>query len=163
MTVYPKNWTENYIIAYGILGSVSNIDPDKVYDYHTAFEIKSTKMKMNVDINMNGKIISNTPSLKQFIFALPGKFNRSTDGKYVYFGGTKVIIAPVICRMIKCFVYSESSLSHKLMRNIESTNSQNQCTQSYSYLGTQNKYTSHTFYVGNLINICLRNEDIKLT
>ena len=42
LAIYPKNWTENYIIAYGILGSVSNIDPDKVYDYHTAFEIKPT-------------------------------------------------------------------------------------------------------------------------
>lgn len=34
--IYPKKWTENYVIAYGILGNVSNIDTDKVYDYHTA-------------------------------------------------------------------------------------------------------------------------------
>lgn len=93
---------------------MGNINPDKVYDYHTAFDLKPTKMKMNVDINMNDKIISNTPSLRPFIFALPGKFNKSTDGKYVYFGGAKVIIiAPVICKITRCFVYSESVLSHK--------------------------------------------------
>ena len=34
--IYPKNFTGVYIIAYGIMGKVSNIDPDKVYDYHTA-------------------------------------------------------------------------------------------------------------------------------
>ena len=37
---YPENWTGNYIIAYEILGSVSYIDADKVYDYHTTFDIK---------------------------------------------------------------------------------------------------------------------------
>lgn len=123
-----------------MLRSVSNIDPDKVYDYHTAFEIKPTKMKMRIDLSMGGKIITNTPSLKPFIFALPGKFNKSTDGKYVYFGSSKVIIAPDICKITKFFVYSESSLSRKLMLNIESANSQNQRTQSYPYLRTQSKY-----------------------
>lgn len=103
MGTYPKNWTNNYIVAYGILGSVSNIDADKVYDYHTAFDIKPTKIKMNVPISRGGNIISNFPSLKLFIFAFSGKFNSSTDGKYVYLGGTKVIIAPVICKMTKCF------------------------------------------------------------
>lgn len=91
------------------MGSVSNIDPDKVYDHHTAFDINPTKINMNVPINMRGNIISNSPSLKPLISALPGKFNRSTDAKYVYFGGTKVIIAPVKCQMTKCFVYSESN------------------------------------------------------
>ena len=37
LAVYPNNWTGNYIINYGILGNLSNIDADKVYDYHTAF------------------------------------------------------------------------------------------------------------------------------
>ena len=37
----------------------SNIDPDKVYDYHTAFDIKPTEVVYNVDINANNKKILN--------------------------------------------------------------------------------------------------------
>ena len=40
-----------YIIAYGIMSAVSNIDADKVYDYHKAFDIKPTEVVYNVDIN----------------------------------------------------------------------------------------------------------------
>ena len=47
------------MIAYGIVGTVSNIDPDKVYDYHTAFDIKPTEVVYNVDINANQKEIKN--------------------------------------------------------------------------------------------------------
>ena len=36
LAIYPKNFTGVFIIAYGIMGKVGNIDPDKVYDYHTA-------------------------------------------------------------------------------------------------------------------------------
>ena len=35
------------------------IDPDKVYDYHTAFDIKPTEVVYNVDINANQKEIKN--------------------------------------------------------------------------------------------------------
>ena len=47
------------MIAYGIMGTFSNIDPDKVYDYHTAFDIKPTEVVYNVDINANQKKIKN--------------------------------------------------------------------------------------------------------
>ena len=47
------------MIAYGIVGTVSNIDPDKVYDYHTAFDIKPTEVVYNVDINSNNTKILN--------------------------------------------------------------------------------------------------------
>ena len=47
------------MIAYGIVGTFSNIDPDKVYDYHTAFDIKPTEVMYNVDINANQKKIKN--------------------------------------------------------------------------------------------------------
>ena len=56
---YPKNFTGVYIIAYGIMGKFSNIDPDKVYDYHTAFVIKPTEVGYNVDINANTNKILN--------------------------------------------------------------------------------------------------------
>ena len=57
--IYPKNFAGVYLIAYGIIGKVSNIDPDKVYDYHTAFDIKKTQVVYNVDINANNKKILN--------------------------------------------------------------------------------------------------------
>ena len=41
------------------MNAVSNIDADKVYDYHTAFDIKPTEVEYNVDINANNKRIFN--------------------------------------------------------------------------------------------------------
>lgn len=57
LNTYPNQFTGNYLIAYGINGTFSNIDPDKVYDYHTAFDIKPTEVTYNVDLNMNSKKI----------------------------------------------------------------------------------------------------------
>ena len=59
LAVYPRQFSGVYMIAYGILGTFSNIDPDKVYDYHTAFDIKPTEVVYNVDINANQKEIKN--------------------------------------------------------------------------------------------------------
>ena len=59
LAVYPRQFSGVYIITYGIVGTFSNIDPDKVYDYHTAFDIKPTEVVYNVDINANQKSIKN--------------------------------------------------------------------------------------------------------
>ena len=59
LAVYPKQFSGVYLITYGIVGTFSNIDPDKVYDYHTAFDIKPTEVVYNVDINANQKEIKN--------------------------------------------------------------------------------------------------------
>ena len=59
ISTYPSQFSGVYIIAYGIQGTFSNIDPDKVYDYHTAFDIKPTEVVYNVDINANNKKILN--------------------------------------------------------------------------------------------------------
>ena len=59
LSVYPMQFSGVFIIAYGIMSKVSNIDPDKVYDYHTAFDIKPTQVVYNVDINANNKKILN--------------------------------------------------------------------------------------------------------
>ena len=59
LAVYPRQFSGVYIIAYGIVGTVSNIDPDKTYDYHTAFDIHPTQVLYNVDINANNKKILN--------------------------------------------------------------------------------------------------------
>ena len=56
---YPRIFQGVYMIAYGMVGTVSNIDPGKVYDYHTAFDIKPTEVVYNVDINANQKEIKN--------------------------------------------------------------------------------------------------------
>ena len=47
------------MIAYGVFGKVSSIDPQKTYDYHTAFDIKPTEVVYNVDVYMNRKKILN--------------------------------------------------------------------------------------------------------
>ena len=59
LAVYPRQFSGVYIITYGIVGTFSNIDPDKVYDYHTAFDIHPTEVVYNVDINANNKKILN--------------------------------------------------------------------------------------------------------
>ena len=37
------------------MGQLSDVDADKVYDYHTAFDIKPTEVSYNVDINLKQK------------------------------------------------------------------------------------------------------------
>ena len=59
LAVYPKQFSRVYMIAYGIVGTVSNIDPDKTYDYHTAYDIRPTEVVYNVDINANQNTIRN--------------------------------------------------------------------------------------------------------
>ena len=59
LNTYPKNWTNNWMIAYGVFGKVSSIDPQKTYDHHTAFDIKPTEVVYNVDLDMNRKKILN--------------------------------------------------------------------------------------------------------
>ena len=59
LAIYPKIFSGVSLIAYGIMSKVSNIDPDKVYDYHTAFDIQKTQVVYNVDINANQKAIRN--------------------------------------------------------------------------------------------------------
>ena len=59
LAIYPKFFRGVFIIAYGIVSKVSNIDPDKVFDYHTGFDVKPTQVVYNVDINANKKKILN--------------------------------------------------------------------------------------------------------
>ena len=59
MISYPNEFTKFYVVVYGINGAVGNIDPDKSYDYHTAFDVQSSQVVYNVPINMNNKAITN--------------------------------------------------------------------------------------------------------
>ena len=65
LNTYPSQFKGNYLVAYGIVGTFSNVDPDKVYDYHTAFDIKPTEVTYNVDVNMNQKEIKNVKLNRQ--------------------------------------------------------------------------------------------------
>ena len=74
LAVYPRQFLGVYLITYGIVGTFSNIDPDKVYDYHTAFNIHPTEVVYNVDINANQKEIKNI------------KLNRNSDNNVATIG-----------------------------------------------------------------------------
>ena len=59
--LYPNRFIANiFLVACGIVGKVHDINTDdRVYHYHKAFDIESTKMKMNVPLDMNGQKILN--------------------------------------------------------------------------------------------------------
>ena len=59
LNTYPTNYDKVYVTAYGMFGKLNNIDADKVYDYHTAFDIQPTKVVYNVDLDMNRKKLLN--------------------------------------------------------------------------------------------------------
>ena len=56
---YPTIFQGVYMIAYGIVGTVSNTDPDKVYDYHTTFDIYPGYVMYNVPLIVNRKKMAN--------------------------------------------------------------------------------------------------------
>ena len=60
LLVYPTNFNKYYLIAYGILGETMDLDSKKTYVYYTAFDIYTTEVVYNVDLDMNQKKISNT-------------------------------------------------------------------------------------------------------
>ena len=59
LNTYPTNFNKYYLTAYGIFGETMDLDPDKTYNYHTAFDIKPTEVVYNVDLDMNRKKILN--------------------------------------------------------------------------------------------------------
>ena len=59
LNTYPTNFDKYYLITYSILGETMDLDPNKTYDYHTAFDIQPTKVVYNVDLDMNQKKIFN--------------------------------------------------------------------------------------------------------
>ena len=83
LAVYPRQFSKVYMIAYGIVGTVSNIDPDKTYDYHTAFDIKPTQVVYNVDINANQQAIKNV------------KLDQSSDNNVATIGLVKTLITHI--------------------------------------------------------------------
>ena len=81
--VYPTNFNKYYLIAYGILGETMDLDPNKIYDYHTAYDIQPTNVVYNVDLNVTRKKILNIALAKN-------RRNSATTVKLVIDLGTKL-------------------------------------------------------------------------
>ena len=58
LAAYPKDFSGVNMIAYGILGTAANIDPDKTYDYHTAFDIRPTEVEYSRQLRHGSFLIS---------------------------------------------------------------------------------------------------------
>ena len=83
MATYPSEFVNQvYILAYGIKGLSDHIIPE-VYDKHEAYEIDKTKMKMLVDLDMNGKSILNIANLNSNIYGMVQKFGAFSVSSFV--------------------------------------------------------------------------------
>ena len=83
MATYPSEFVNQvYILAYGIKGLSDHIIPE-VYDKHEAYEIDKTKMKMLVDLDMNGKSILNIANLNNNIYGMVQKFGAFSVSSFV--------------------------------------------------------------------------------
>ena len=61
---YPDKFSEVYNIIYGCNGKLDHVDAS-VYDYHQGYEIDKTKMKMNVNLDLNYKKLLNVSNVTQ--------------------------------------------------------------------------------------------------
>ena len=117
-------------------------DGDNGDNFHTLYKPDvSTAMTMNIPLDMNGKRIINSPSIKRPIFSLPGMYLKANDGKYVFLWGTDVIITPAACKLVKLYYYTaELEFEHNLWFFINSLNITTQHSRSYSYAGNKLTY-----------------------
>ena len=138
MAIYPKNFTGVFIIAYGIMGKVSNIDPDKVYDYHTAFDIQKKQVVYNVDINANNKKILNIALDK----------SRSTSAATV--GMVKELLS-----LTKKYFYSQ------YFEKIYDFTDANNYGISKISSGVIINYLNHYNHINNTFNITIPNRTLK--
>ena len=117
-------------------------DRDNGDNFHTLYKPDvSTAMTMNIPLDMNGKRIINSPSIKRPIFSLPGMYLKASDGKNVFFGGTDVIITPAACKLVKFYYYTaELEFEHNLWFFINSLNVTTQHSRSYTYAGNKLTY-----------------------
>ena len=119
------------------------------------------KMKMNVPLDMNGERIINSPFIKPPMLAFPGKYLKTRVDKYVFFGGTGVIITPVKCKLAKLYFHtSELGFKDNLWFIIDSLDIATQRSRSYSYAGNKLAYQVLSpnlyFHFGAIIRITTR-------
>ena len=107
MASYPTDFTTFYGIVYGINGAVGNIDPDRSYDYHTAFDVQPSQVTYNVGINMNNKAITNLSpdqntnsaatfgAVRELRNSIPGYFYQNLfEEVWDFKMGDKYVLAP---------------------------------------------------------------------
>ena len=138
LVIYPKNFTGVYVIAYGIMGKVSNIDPDKVYDYHTAFDVQKTQVVYNVDINTNNKKILNIA------------LDKGQDSSAATVGMVKELIP-----FTKNYVY------RKYFEKIYDFTDANNYGLKTGSSGVVINYINHINHINNTFNISIPNRTIK--
>ena len=83
LDTYPDEFKDQiYAVAYGCKGNFNTID-SLVYDKHEAYELDKTKMKMLVDLDMNGKSIFNIANLTNNIYGMVRKVGALTSSSIV--------------------------------------------------------------------------------
>ena len=101
-STYPKKFHEVYNIIYGVSGSNTSIQAN-VYDYHEAYKIDKTKIKMLVDLDMNGYSILNS---KNFYSIMSGLVNQ-----YKSFVHSSMRIETINITIYEVYLYSTESYS----------------------------------------------------
>ena len=83
MNTYPSEFKNQvYILAYGIVGETDHVDSG-VYDAHQAYEIEKTKIKMSVNLDMNGhKLLNVNNIVNNGIFSIYSQID--INGYFIY-------------------------------------------------------------------------------
>ena len=83
MNTYPSEFKNQvYILAYGIVGETDHVDSG-VYDVHQAYEIEKTKIKMLVNLDMNGhKLLNVNNIVNNGIFSIYSQID--ITGYFIY-------------------------------------------------------------------------------
>ena len=106
---------EGYLFFYGVKGWVNEV-PSQIYDKDLEtgmFEYDDGKMRMNMDLDLNGHNIVN----QTFPFYLQGWYEQAKDSHGIYFTPvTKVQIIPVDCvlKEIVFYIKTENSIPQRL-------------------------------------------------
>ena len=95
---------EGYLIFYGIKGWADFVPPE-IYDHaleSSMFEFDDGKMKMNMDLDLNGNNIVN----QTFPFYLQGWYEQAKDSHGIYFTPSSIVqIIPVDCVLKEIVFY----------------------------------------------------------
>ena len=98
---------EGYLIFYGIKGLVDSVPPE-IYDRaleSSMFEFDNGKMKMNMDLDMNGNSVINT----SFMTA---KYDKNVEPHRVLFNGVDASTLPYDCSLNEILVDLKSNVKN---------------------------------------------------
>ena len=110
---------QGYLIFYGIKGWVDSIPP-QIYDSaleSSMFEFDNGKMKMNMDLDMNGYSI-NTP------FFITGYYKKSKSSNRIFLNDVstyKIIPFDCVLKEIVCYFYTPNNNDYQITLNVRSS------------------------------------------